>query len=43
MLDDVFVEGSDEHCKRILEIFDTKRLTVNAKALIEEALLNAEI
>ena len=42
MLDDVFVEGSDEHCKRILEIFDTKRLTVNAKALIEEALLNAE-
>lgn len=43
MLDDVFVEGSDEHCKRILEIFDTKRLTVNVKALIEEALLNAEI
>jgi very-short-patch-repair endonuclease len=41
-LDDLFVEGSDEHCKRILEIFDTKRLTVNTKALIEEALLNAK-
>lgn len=43
MLDDVFVEGSDEHCKRILEIFDIKRLTVNAKNLIEEALLNTDL
>lgn len=38
MLEDLYIEGSDEHYKRILEIFDTKRLTVKAKALINEAL-----
>ena len=36
--DDYFEKGSDAHCKRILEIFDTKRLTVKTSAIIKDAL-----